>query len=123
MAWTYDTELAAEKDKIRLLIGDTVQSRPLIQDEEINYLLTTHDFYEAAAQACEVIARKLNEPEFHRGSWSEKRTDMINLYLDAAMAFRARVGGPVIIDPVKGTTDEKRTAHIDVGMHDYPVSE
>ena len=42
MAATYNDDLSSDKDTVRLLIGDIDTSNPLLQDEEINALLTRH---------------------------------------------------------------------------------
>ena len=35
MSWTYDPNLVSDADRVRLLIGDTLESDPLISDEEL----------------------------------------------------------------------------------------
>jgi len=45
------------KDEVRFLVGDTDMTAPLIQDEEIDYLVTNQGSAGAAAiRACEVLA-------------------------------------------------------------------
>lgn len=40
MSWTYTGDPASsELDKYRFLIGDTIQTQPIYQDEEINFVL------------------------------------------------------------------------------------
>jgi hypothetical protein len=56
MTWTYTiTDLStSQKDQVRLLIGDTVQTDHQLQDEEIAYLLTQRSsVYGAAADAAD----------------------------------------------------------------------
>lgn len=49
----------SDKDAVRFLIGDTDDSDPLVQDEELNYLLGRFPQVEiAAANACEAIAAR-----------------------------------------------------------------
>jgi hypothetical protein len=60
MAWTYDPNLITDTDRVRLLIGDTLESDPLISDEELVALLSlAGGITEAAAQASEAIATML----------------------------------------------------------------
>lgn len=48
MAWTYSGNPAeSELNKYRFLIGDTVASEPLMQDEEINFVLDTYPSHNA----------------------------------------------------------------------------
>lgn len=57
MSWSYNANLAAEKDQVRFHIRDTDEAAPLVQDEEISFLLTEHgSVYAAAAAACRNIA-------------------------------------------------------------------
>jgi len=59
MTWTYNTALTTDRDKIRLLIGDTTSNDQLLSDEEITFIITQQpNAYYAAAQACEMIAGK-----------------------------------------------------------------
>lgn len=58
MTWTYSGDpSASNRDAVRFLIGDTVDTSPLLSDEEIAWLLTQHgNIYFAAAGAAEVAA-------------------------------------------------------------------
>lgn len=59
MTWSYDTALTADKDRIRLIIGDTDTNDQLLQDEEIAYFLTLKsNVFEAAALAASSIQSK-----------------------------------------------------------------
>jgi len=59
MTWSYNSSLASDKDKVRLLTGDTDTTDQLLQDEEINYLLTeTGNVLLAAGRAARAIAAK-----------------------------------------------------------------
>lgn len=56
MTWSYDTALIADKDKVRLLVGDTDTNDQLLQDEEIVFILTQEtNVYNAAALAARTI--------------------------------------------------------------------
>lgn len=59
MTWTYNPAAlsANTKDQVRLLVGDTEVNDPLLQDEEITYILTLESGVQyAASRACETIA-------------------------------------------------------------------
>ena len=62
--WSYSGDPSeSDLDQVRFYCQDTVQARPLLQDEEIDFLLATWaDAYNSplaiAAVACEVIAGK-----------------------------------------------------------------
>ncbi len=60
MSWSYSGDpSSSDKDAVRFLIGDTDTNNQLLQDEEINYLLTTQgSVYAAAAEAAMSIAAK-----------------------------------------------------------------
>lgn len=61
MSWSYNSNLATDKDKVRLLVGDTDTTDQLLQDEEINYLLTeTGNVLLAASRAAKAIAAKFS---------------------------------------------------------------
>ena len=62
MSWSYDPAIPSDRDEVRLLVGDTVETNPLIQDEEIDFLLDDHngDAKATAADACDVIAAKFS---------------------------------------------------------------
>ena len=56
MSWTYDPNLITETDRVRLLIGDTLEADPLISDEEIGALLALAGSVEdAAARAADAL--------------------------------------------------------------------
>ena len=59
MSWTYDTTFVTNLPRVRLLIGDTDTTDQKLQDEEINFTLTTDtNIYIVAALCCRAIAGK-----------------------------------------------------------------
>lgn len=61
MGWSYAPSLPTNRDKVRLYIGDTDQSDQLMQDEELDGLLTIYPRpIAAAAFACQTIAAKFS---------------------------------------------------------------
>jgi len=58
--WTYSGDPSdSEKNAVRFLLQDTNESRPLVQDEEIDWLITQNaNLYLAAAALCDVLVAK-----------------------------------------------------------------
>lgn len=66
MTWTYTSNPTTEaRDEVRLLVGDTDATAPLVQDEEIGYALLLHPrvagvpAYRAAIHVVDAIVAKL----------------------------------------------------------------
>ena len=58
MGWTYNGP-TSNRDKVRLLIGDTISTRPLLADEEIQFFLASEmNIYTAAARCCETLVAR-----------------------------------------------------------------
>lgn len=61
MTFTYDTTISTDLAKVRLLIGDNDSAVPLLQDEEIQYFLTSAgSVYGGAVMACRAIAGRFS---------------------------------------------------------------
>lgn len=62
MSWTYSGDPSlSPKDAVRFAIGDTIISEPLLQDEEINYIISTNSsIADSAYYACIGIVAKLS---------------------------------------------------------------
>jgi triphosphoribosyl-dephospho-CoA synthetase len=59
MAWTYDSALSTDTDRLRFLVGDTLSTDQQFQDAELEYLIEAHGtLYAAAAAACRSLASK-----------------------------------------------------------------
>lgn len=57
MPWSYEPDLPTDKDKVRLLIGDTDTDDQLLVDSEIQHFIDTHgNLNRAAAECCRAIA-------------------------------------------------------------------
>lgn len=63
MSWTYDASLLSTSAlmQVRFFVQDTDANDTLVQDEEINFILsqTNNDVYKAAYNVCNAIALKL----------------------------------------------------------------
>lgn len=95
MSWTYTGDpTSSAKDSVRFLIGDTDQHDPLLDDQEILYMLGQYNNapLNAAIRCCEQIAakfsRRVNE------SVGQVRMDFAQAskaYRDMAMDLRRRM--------------------------------
>lgn len=96
MTWTYDGDPNGDrKDEVRLMVGDTVETAPMMQDEEIEYLLVLHPPVEgkaawlAAAFACDALAGKFaRQVQQSIGALSRSAQQMYEHYRDLAAHFR-----------------------------------
>ncbi len=117
MSWTYDpvaAESGENRDRLRLLIGDTLPSRPLLQDEELDVILTiSRTFLEACANACDVIAARASaDPDFSHGRISQRRSQIVENYRELARKFRRASSHPELVPMQSG--------HLMPGMWDFP---
>jgi len=55
--WSYEVSLPTDKDKVRLVIGDTDTDDQLLLDEEIQFFIDEHGSVQrAASESCRAIA-------------------------------------------------------------------
>lgn len=83
MSWSYDpSDLSGNKlNQLRLVIGDTEASDPLLQDQELTFFLeqTNNSVQKAACKALDaLIARASGEVNYSLGPYSESATNKIN---------------------------------------------
>lgn len=87
----YDKSLSTNRDKIRLLVGDTNNDSLMLEDEEIEFLLTNNSdaLYLTAADACEIIAAKFARDVNYRFStlWQDAG-DAYDHYMNLAERYR-----------------------------------
>jgi len=104
--WTYSgNPKSSPKDEVRFLIGDTDDSEPLLQDEEIKYILTvtpsagTSSYnYGAAAVAAKSIAAKFaRERDKTVGSLSLRKAQRYDQYLALANDLLDMAGGAAVV--------------------------
>ncbi len=85
MAFIYtDNPETVPRDAVRLLIGDTDSTDPLLSDAEIAFYLSENgdNVYRAGSEACKAIAAKLARlPDFSAGSVSitSRRAEFLSL--------------------------------------------
>lgn len=74
MAWTYSGDPKdSPRDELRFTIGDTDEREPLLQDEELSFLLDANggNVRRAAVAACRAgIAKLAREADFSSGATS-----------------------------------------------------
>lgn len=94
MTWSYSiSDLAAsQKDQVRFLIGDTYQSDPQLQDEEIQFQLTQRSsVYGAAAECCRSLAAKFSRSvDQQSGTSKAAYSQLSKQYTVKAAEFEAR---------------------------------
>lgn len=115
MAWTYDPAQVGTDPlfQVRFLIQDTVSTRPLCQDEELNFLIANEaNVYMAAAAACDsLVARSAGvqsrrvgdlaltyDPKFYRSLGATLRARGMSHQLPSA-------GGLSVADKIAQASD------------------
>lgn len=133
MVWTYDltTIATTPKDMVRLQIGDTVPTSPLLQDEEISFFLTTRaNIYGAAAECCRSLAARFSsQASTAAGDTKIQFSDIAKAYAARAVSFDVKAatagsampyaGGISQSDKQNNKEDTDRTQpQFSIGMDD-----
>lgn len=58
MSFSYSPDLVSDKDKVRFYIGDIDKCDVLLQDEEINYLLSKYSVIDTAILCAQALAAR-----------------------------------------------------------------
>lgn len=111
MSWTYDpTKLKdSPKDQIRLLIGDTLDSDPFLQDEEILFYIDQYpnDISRAALASVNVIITRIcSTPDYTLGPYSESNGNRLKAFQSVRDELDAKVTGynsPLANEPTTGS--------------------
>lgn len=93
MTWSYSGNPSdSDKDAVRFLIGDTNEDCKLINDEEINYLLSEENTpLQAAIRACQSISGQYSRlADRTIGDYSEKYSQKAKNYLELADKLQAQ---------------------------------
>ena len=103
MAATYNPAMPAKLDKVRFLVQDTVVATAMLQDEEINFMLSEYPNYKMAAANCaDILSSKF------AGMAEEKKIgNMTLVYRDkskkyADLANRLRMQASKVVLPYAG---------------------
>ena len=111
MAWTYNVaELSTSQlFQVRFMIGDTIANDPLLQDEEINQLITEHgNTRSAAAECCDRISATFaRQADYDLGPHSVKASQRSKRYEELAKKLKSKVGlaAPIFTDPQRTIFD------------------
>lgn len=103
MSWSYDPTMPTNMDKVRFLIQDTNTLDQLLEDEEINFMLSDYPNYKMAAANCaDVLSSKF------AGIADSKTIDNLSLSFQnksqkyAALANRLRMQASKFLLPYAG---------------------
>ena len=95
MSWSYyGNPASSEMDELRFIIGDTNISEPIMQDEELEYLITKYGsnrnllMYQAFTRAATLFARDIKRS---LGPQSEDPTERLKYFRDQANAYKAKL--------------------------------
>jgi len=119
MSWNYSGNPASsELDELRFIIGDTNSAEPIMQDEEIQYLITEYGsnrnllMYQAFVRAATLFARDIKRS---LGPQSEDPTERLKFFRDQANSYKAKLNVVGISVP---TYNHPKVFH--KGMHSNP---
>lgn len=118
MSWSYDPDQLQTdpKDQVRFLVGDVVESQPLVQDEEIMFALDqAKNVYDAAALICESIAGMFSrQVDRQTGDVRTSFSQRAKAYAERAKEFREKAGSMALAraKPLAGgiSVSDKRRA-------------
>lgn len=103
MSWTYSgNPQSSALDECRFLIGDTNQSNPIMQDEEIKYLIDEYGGnenklrYELFKQASTIFARDIKRS---LGPQSEDPTSRLSFFKEQMDFYKAKISNAGISIP------------------------
>ncbi|MDE2467772.1 MAG: hypothetical protein KGL35_03280 [Bradyrhizobium sp.] len=136
MTWSYNpaTLATVKKDQVRLLIGDTASPDPLMQDEEINFLISLRNsIYGAAAECCRSLAAQFaRQADSTQGSMHTTYSSKSRAYASRAAQYENMAisrsgalpfaGGISIADKQQTEADSDRVPpQFNIGMDDNPL--
>lgn len=119
MSWSYSGDPADSLlDASRFMLGDTIQSDPLMQDEEIQFILDTYGenqyqvYYQLFSRAATLFARDIKRS---LGPQSEDPTGRMKYYAEQASMYKAKMASGGISLPTYAHPQIFR-----IGMHSNP---
>lgn len=98
MSWSYDPTKLKDSpiDQIRLLIGDTDEGDPLLQDEEIQFYINQfpNDINRAALASVNVIITRIcSTPDYTLGPYSESNSSRLKAFQSIKAELDAKITG------------------------------
>jgi hypothetical protein len=132
--WTYSGDPAnSDSDAVRFMVGDTIRERPLLDDYEVEWIVSqSPNLNRRAALACEALwSRFLAISDYTVGSVSKKFSDVAAKFKERAADFRrdanknALVSFPAHLVSTKQALEndsELQYPEFSVGMADSPLA-
>lgn len=106
MSFNYSGDPASSTlDECRFLLGDTDENNPILQDEEINYIITQSNSntvllrYTLFTQAATIFARAIKRS---LGPQSEDPTSRLNFFKSQADYYKAKLSAQGLSVPTYG---------------------
>ena len=134
MPWSYSSSVISNRDRVRLLIGDTNAADPQLQDEELDYFLASESgTYGAAAAAAHSLSmryarypgsKKMGDLSITYGDISKRYMDLSSQLLISARGNKAlpSAGGVEVSDRNQAQNDESLVhSGIRTSIHDFVV--
>lgn len=122
MAWTYSGNPAtSRRDEVRFLIGDTDPQDPLLQDEEIDYLLAQKEAVnQVAVTACKYILAKLaREVDYTIGPERVAASQKYRHYMSVLQRLTDEASKWSAAPSIAPNHSTPSLPVFDLGMHDY----
>lgn len=95
MSWTYSGNPANNQiDECRFLLGDTNESEPIMQDEEIQYIIDMYKgnknqiLYQLFSRAATIFARDIKRS---LGPQSEDPTERLKYFKEKAEEYKSKI--------------------------------
>jgi hypothetical protein len=95
MSWNYSGNPASSpKDELRFIIGDTNQAEPIMQDEELDYLIAEYGanrnllLYNTFVRTATLFARDIKRS---LGPQSEDPTERLKFFKEQANAYKSKL--------------------------------
>jgi hypothetical protein len=135
--WTYagtaaGSAITSARDKVRLALGDTDASAPLLYDEELDVWLGTYssDVDKTTAAAAQALATRFARYyDFETDGQKFARAQMSKQYAELAKSLKNKAVGLAALDTVKKdgystdveTSDVRSSADVDVRQNFYVI--
>tara|TARA_Y100000310_G_scaffold26392_1_gene25155 strand:- start:906 stop:1316 length:411 start_codon:yes stop_codon:yes gene_type:complete len=102
MAFTYTAGSTADRDRVRLEIGDTDSDRALFEDTELDDFLSQEgdSVLSASARACETLAvRFARDFSFSADGANFQKGNITQMYMNQAKRLRRKAQGTTTVMP------------------------
>lgn len=120
MTWTYTPDFTTQRDRIRLLLGDTDSADPILTDEEIavystgGYWAQSSDHLAAAALADNIAAEFARRADsLSAGGTSVNWSGLVDRYRSLAAKLRGRGGAAIYAGGISQSDKDSQAANTD----------